>query len=534
MGLSIKSETFFSVNPRNGEVLGTFTPTDPDEISNLVHKARSAFHYWASLSLKTRMEITKKAYREFYRHQDEIASLISQETGKPLVEAYSCEILPILDGFKYYLRTIKPLLKPQKITSNNPLFKLRKGYVVYEPLGVIAVISPWNYPFLLSMQHIIPALLTGNAVVHKPSEFTTLTSLKIREIFDKANLPRDVFQVVTGLADVGQALVNSKLDKIYFTGSTTVGQKIYEAAAKQLIPVNLELGGSDPMIVLEDANLERAASAAIWGAFVNTGQACVSVERLYVQESIHQTFLDLLLKKLNKIRFSANYHQDGEISCLVNEQQFNKISRIIEDALAKGAVIKFGGKPRKDLGTWYYEPTVLTRVNTSMKLLKEECFGPVLAVIPFENEEEAIALANHSEYGLSASIWTQNRKRGQELAHHIQSGSVLINDLQIHIAQPEAPYLGYKKSGLGVSHGPWGVMEMVHPKYINYDRPWVMGLLKWLFRPLADHDPWWYPYTPERVEDFKNFAIFLHSRSLWQQVKVLPKVLKALFRKDYL
>ncbi|MFQ5771732.1 MAG: aldehyde dehydrogenase family protein, partial [bacterium] len=277
MALKIESDSLFSMNPRTGEIIGEFSPIDPDHMPDIIQKAQTAFKHWSNLSLKTRLELFRKAYRQFYLFQDEIANLISAETGKPLVEAYSSEILPVLDCFKYYLKNVKKILKSHRIKSLNPIFKVRKGLVRYESLGIVVVISPWNFPFLLSMQHIIPAILAGNVIIHKPSEHTTLTGLKIREVFDRAYLPKGVLEIVAGLSDVGQTLVNSKVDKIIFTGSTEVGKKIYQAAAQNLVPVNMELGGSDPMIVLEDANLERAVNGALWGAFSNAGQACLSV-----------------------------------------------------------------------------------------------------------------------------------------------------------------------------------------------------------------------------------------------------------------
>jgi succinate-semialdehyde dehydrogenase/glutarate-semialdehyde dehydrogenase len=534
MALKIQSNLLYSTDPRTDEIIGEFTATNPDDMPLIIQKVKGAFEHWSGLSLRTRLEIFKKAYRQFYRHQDEVARLISEETGKPLVEAFSTEILPVLDCFKYYIENVRKILKDQKISAMNPLFKLRRGFVRYEPLGVVAVISPWNYPFLLSMQHIVPAILAGNAVIFKPSEYTTLTGLKIRDIFDQAYLPKSVLEVVTGLADVGAALVNGAVDKIIFIGSTEVGKKIYQAAAKNLVPVSLELGGSDPMIVLQDANLERATNAAVWGAYSNAGQACLSVERLYVHESIETKFVEMLVQKVKALRLSANKVVAGDVACLANEGQFNKVRLLVEDALDKGAVVELGGKARKDLGEWYFEPTILTKVNSSMEIMKKECFGPLISVIPFSTDDQVVSLANDSEFGLSASIWTQNRKRGLELAKKVQAGSVLINDVQINIAQMEAPYTGQKNSGLGVSHGAWGVLEVMRPKYISADRPVVTALLKMISKRLANNDIWWFRYGDKVAENFKVFTAFLHGDSLWKKIKSTPAAIRALFRKDYL
>lgn len=534
MALKIESSRLYSVNPRTAEVLGEFTPTPPEEIPEIVSRARRAWRDWSALSLRTRLELFRKAYRQFFQHRHEMAAVIAQETGKPLAEAYACEILPVLDAFKYYIKHMPAILKPQKISAENPLLKLRKGLVMYEPLGVVTVITPWNYPFFLAMHHIIPAILAGNVVVHKPSEYTSLTGLKIRELFDRAYLPKGVLEVVTGLADVGSALVAAKTDKILFTGSTVVGQKIYESAAKNLIPVHMELGGSDPMIVLWDANLDRAVNAAIWGAFANTGQTCLSVERIYIHESIERAFTERLIDGVQKLRLADGHVTNPDITCLNNDKQFEKVIRLLEDAKSKGAVVRLGGRIRSDLGERYLEPTVLTGAENSMEVLRQEIFGPLVSVIPFSSDEEAVRLANDSEFGLSASIWSEDRKRALRLARHIEAGAVLINEVYVHAAQSEAPYTGFKKSGLGVAHGPWGVRELVRPKYLNTDRTWVDRLLRLVYRPLADNDLWWFRYSDTFVERFNVFIEFLHSASVWRRLKTLPRVVRAVFRKDYL
>jgi len=534
MGYRIEQGTYQSIDPRTGEVIAAFSATSSENVMVVAEKARVAFRDWSGLSLKTRAELISKAYRQFHQDQDEIATLISRETGKPLAEAYSSEILPVLDCFQYYLRNIRKFLRTTHIGFSNPLFKIRKGYVLWEPLGVVAVISPWNYPFLLSMMHIIPALLTGNAVIHKPSEHTSLTGLKIRDIFDRAYLPRNVLAVVTGLSEVGQAVVQAPLDKVFFTGSTAVGRKIYQAAAENLCPVNMELGGSDAMIVLEDADIERAVRAATWGAFTNCGQACVSVERLFVHESIREDFINALKEKIAKVRLPEEGSESHDVSCLAVEQQFTKIRELVADASDKGAEILTGGRVRREIGDLFFEPTVLTNVDSSMKVTNEEIFGPVLLVMSFTSEDEAVFLANESPYGLSASIWTHDLKRGERMARKIAAGSVLVNDLNIHVAQVEAPYAGYKNSGIGVSQGRWEIMELVKPKYVNTERPVLRRLLKLVFRRLYTNDLWWFSYSSRFVSDMRVFNDFLHHRSWLRRLRMVPATLRALFRKDYL
>lgn len=532
MALKLESGTLLSFNPSTGEPVATFTGTPLEEISSILAKARSAFETWSELSLKTRLELFRKAYREFFLAREEIASLISQETGKPLVESYT-EIFTVLDGFKYYLKHTPKFLRDTPIASTNPLLKIRKGFVRYEPLGVVVVISSWNFPFLLAMHHIIPALLVGNVVIHKPSEHTTLVGLKIREVFDRSYLPKSVLEIVAGLSDVGRTLASAKVDKIYFTGSTDVGRKIYQSAAANLVPVNMELGGSDAMVVLEDANFKRAVNAAVWGGFTNAGQACLSVERVYVHESIFDQFLDELIRKSRKIRKRADL-AEGEVSCLINEQQRQKIERLVNDAAQKGAVIHLGGKPHPNKGDGYFEPTILTKVTSAMDITKEEIFGPVIIVTPFITDEEAVFLANESDFGLSASVWTENRQRGLKIAQKIQAGAVLINDIFSHIAQSEAPYTGFKNSGLGVSHGPWGIMELVRPKFVSSDRPVVNRFLGLFVKRLVENDLWWYQYNSRVANGFNAMLQFLHEETIWKRMKAVPGLIRLLLRGDYL
>ncbi len=533
MALKIDAGKLFSIHPGSGQTIAAFASTPPEEIPAVLAKARSAFETWSELSLQTRLELFRKAHREFFLARDEIARLISEETGKHIVEAYT-EVLVVLDCFKYYLKYIPKFLQDQKVAASNPLLKIRTGYVRYEPLGVVLVISSWNFPFLLAMHHIVPALLVGNVVIHKPSEHATQMGLKIREVFDRSYLPKGVLEIVTGLADIGSALTSAKVDKICFTGSTEVGRKIYQSAAENLTPVNMELGGSDAMIVLEDANRKRAVNAALWGGFTNAGQACLSVERLFVQESIFEPFLEELIDKARALRLKANDSEEGEISSLISHQQLAKIERLVNDAAQKGAVVRLGGKPVRNQEGWYFEPTILTNVTAAMNIARDEIFGPVMIVTPFITDDEAAFLANDSNFGLSASVWTRDRERGLKIAQKIKAGAVLINDIFLHIAQSEAPYTGYKNSAIGVSHGPWGIMELVRPKYINLDRPLFNRILGKAVKRLVDNDLWWFRYNRDLPCGFSSLLEFLHENTIWKRLRAVPGMIKLLLRKDYL
>jgi len=523
------AETATVKAPVTGAIIDEYKITSPQEIQKIYDSANAAFPQWSATSLHRRMQDLRATYQQFYANSDMLAKLVSDEMGKPLHEAYSSEILPVLDCFKYYLKNIRDFLKPTPISAQNIFLKLRKGFVVWEPLGVIGVITPWNYPLLLSLQHIIPALLAGNTVIHKPSEYSTLTGLKIDALFD--NFPVGVFSTVTGFSETGQALVAQDLDKIFFIGSTNVGRKIYQSAADKLIPVNMELGGNDPMIVLEDADLERAGNGALWGAFSNSGQTCVSVERFFVQESIFEEFRQKLLQKISTLRIGNQTTGEGEITSMVNQAQLNKMNDLIAKAKKQGVHIEIGGKPRPENGSFFFEPTLLTFPDAKNQLSGEEIFGPVVSLQSFKTDDEAIAMANNSEYGLSASIWSKNPDRALQIAHQIKSGSVLINELFSHISQFEAPYSGWKSSGIGVSHGSWGMQEMVRPKYISAENQWLQRLLAILAPHLKKRNLWWFPYRNSQLAEYRAFVSYLHAPSLWSRIKATPTAVKAIFKK---
>ncbi len=517
----------------SGKSVAGFTPTSPEDLPEIIGSAENALQEWSALSLADRKACLRRAYHEFHNAKDEVAELVSSETGKPLCEAYSSEILPVLDCFKYYLGNIQRFIRETTVTPINPLLRLRRGVVRYEPLGVVAVISPWNFPLLLSMQHIVPALLIGNVVIHKPSELTTLTGLKLREVFDRASLPKDVLQVVAGFADLGAALVSSAVDKIFFTGSSAVGRKVYQAAAQNLTPVNMELGGSDPMVILEDANLEKAANAALWGGFTNAGQACVSVERIYVHEKRHSEFLEKLLSKARRLRLDES-GPDNDVGGMINEVQRDKVAAMVNQMEAGGAVLLLGGTESNERSKESLRPTIISGRDAETPLGDQEIFGPVFSVTPFATDDQAIERANASRYGLSASIWTEDKKRGLMLANGIEAATVHVNEVMSHLAQFEAPYAGYKESGLGVSRGPWGIQELVRTKYVTVDRPWLSWFLRTTLRHLGDNNVWWFHYGRERAADFRAFADFLHSKSLLSRIQSGFGALRALFRKDFL
>ena len=515
-----------SINPATLEVISEIETTPVDEVFEISVKAREAFKKWSNTTIDDRLKLLKNAREILYKNRDEIAKLITLENGKPILESYSMEVFPTLDLFDFYIKNSERILKPRKVRSQIPLFWVKSNYIHFEPLGVVAVISPWNYPLLLPIAPIISALVAGNCVIFKPSEYTSLIGLKIYEIFKEAGFPEGVLNIVIGLGDVGEALVNSQVDKISFTGSTKTGRIIMQNAGKKPIPVTLELGGKDPMIVFDDVDIELVSSAAVWGAFANAGQTCVSVEVCYVHEKIFEDFVEKVVQKTKKLKIGNGLDPDVEIGPINNERQLKIIENQIQDAVSKGAKILTGGKrifPKdkngNELKGYFFEPTVLVDVNNSMLLMKEETFGPVLPIIKFKDEDEVVEMANSSEYGLSASVWTRNKKRAKEMVEKIKSGSALVNECIVHYGDAKAPCGGVKSSGFGRVHSEFGLYDMVNIKFESFDF-------------ISPYRLWWFGYDEKLLETIKNAVNFLYSPSFVQRIKSVPGLVLNLFRKE--
>jgi acyl-CoA reductase-like NAD-dependent aldehyde dehydrogenase len=385
--------------------------------------------------------------------------------------------------------------------------KTKAGVLRREPYGVIGIISPWNYPFSIPSTEALAALVAGNAVVLKPSEFTSLSAMELRKLLNEAGVPGDVFQVVVGDGPTGAALIDSDIQKLIFTGSVATGKRVAQTAAARLLPVVLELGGKDPMIVLADADVDVASSGAVWGAFVNAGQACLSVERCYVHHSLYEKFVQLCAEKAAKLRVGNGADAEIDVGPLIHERQVRMVEAHVEEARERGARVVTGGKRLEELGRNFYAPTVLADVTQEMKIMREETFGPVLPIMAFEHEEEAVALANDSEYGLAASVWTQDRKRGEALAGQIEAGTVMVNDVVSCFGISEAPHGGVKASGLGRTHGSLGLEEMVRTKYVDSEK--LAGVKR----------VWWYGYSEAFARQMDGFVDLMFSRSLAQRVR---------------
>lgn len=493
-------------NPATQQLIGTVPDLDAEEISAAVARARAAQARWAKIAIAQRLGVIRRFQHILCDQKDKVAAVVTREAGKPLAEAMSTEVLVVLDSAQYLLDNAAEFLRPEPVPHANPVMKLKRGMLLRQPYGVIGIISPWNYPFSLPAVQTLTALATGNTVVLKPSEFTPFSSLELQRLLREAGLDPDLLHVVTGDGAAGSALLQAGIDKLIFTGSVATGKQVAQAAAARLLPVVLELGGKDPMIVLDDADVNVASSAAVWGAFMNSGQTCLSVERCYVHESIYEKFLAACVEKTAKLRQGPGTEATVDIGPMIHERQLRTVHAHVQDAVAGGARLLAGGKPLAHLGANFFAPTILAEVTHEMAIMREETFGPILPVRSFKSDDQAVTLANDSEFGLAASVWTRDRKRGEALASQINGGTVMVNDVVACFGISEAPHGGVKASGMGRTHGRFGLEEMVWPKYVDSDRLPRMKKL------------WWYGYGPAFHQQMSGFIELLFHKNLTKRI----------------
>ena len=503
-----------SRDPATGEIWKRYTVADAQAVHDAVARARAAQPAWAALPVRTRALAAQLFTQKLLARREEAARIIARENGKPIGEALGVDIGVTLALADHFAVAAPRFLRTRWRRSTMLAAWRKRGALVKEPFGVVGVISPWNYPMFLPLSSALPSLLCGNAVVNKPSEWTPGVAELVKQCLHEAGVPQDIYQVVHGAGATGAALCE-EADKIFFTGSEATGRKVAMACARRLIPCALELGGSDPAIVLADADIEHAASGIAWGRFSNAGQTCVAAKRVFVEAAVYEAFLGALTTAVRQLKVGPGTADDTDVGPMIRPEQRDTIVAQHTDAMSRGAheVLRLDVPD----GDCYFPPTILTDVPADSRAMTEETFGPLLPVTKVRDVDEAIERANETTQGLSASVWTGDVTRGIAVAQRLQAGSVLINDACTSAGISDVPHGGFKASGLGKVHGELGLQECVRTKAITVD--WFQ----------AWRQPWWFGYGAAHREEIDAFLRAAHGISLLDRVRALPGVLRLVF-----
>src|SRR5215204_1471686 len=511
-----------SFNPATGELIGSVETLTPAKVQGVVDDVAEVQPFWAALTLEDRARYLRRACDVLLEDMDEVAELLTREQGKPRVESYTMELLPTVDSLKWIADNGPEILADEK--QSMPLFlKSKSAKFTYEPIGVVGVIAPWNYPWSIPFGEVAIALMAGNGVVLKPASLTPLIGQRIQDVFERAGVPDGLVRTVHGGGGVGQALVESSAAKIFFTGSVEVGRGVGVECAQRMKGSVLELGGKDAMIVCADANLPNAISGCLWGGFANAGQTCSGIERVYVGKEVADRLVEGVVDGAKALRVGDPLDWETEIGPMVSREQLETVKELVDDAVANGATLHCGGADEP-----FFRPAVLTGVTHDMRIMREEIFGPVVPIVTVEDEDEAIALANDSEFGLGASVWTMNRAKGERIAGRLESGMVWVNDHMFSHGACSCSWGGVKSSGLGRSHSKFGLYECVNVKLVSWE-------------PSRTRDFWWHPYDEALGKAMQASARLLYGRDadkpgalrrgLFPLVRVGGKTLRDVFKR---
>jgi succinate-semialdehyde dehydrogenase/glutarate-semialdehyde dehydrogenase len=474
--------TLESWEPATGELLGTVPLATRDDVTKAVQRAKKAQAAWGVLPVQERCTRLLRFRDALVERAEDIVDVVSRECGKPRVDALT-EVSVAVDQLTYYCKNAARILAPHEIELH--LLKHKKNVVHYVPRGVVGIISPWNFPFLIPIADVFTALVSGNAVVVKPSEITPLSMQKAKEIFDASGLPEDLFAVVHGRGDVGQALIEGGIQKLIFTGAVETGRNVAATCGAHLVPCVIELGGKAPLVACADCDVERTARAIVFGGFQNSGQVCISVERVYAHEAIYDRLLGRVRELTDDLRQGDPATDAVDVGAIIFPRQIDIAEKHIDDALKKGARVISGGKRRPGPGH-FFEPTVLEGCDHTMTVMKDEIFGPIVPFQKVSSEDEAIRLANDSHLGLNAYVFTKDKEKGRRLAQRIEAGTVVVNDVLINYGSVETPFGGIKQSGFGRIHGDDALRDMSEVRNIFTARV-----------PEPNRDPIWFPYSPK-------------------------------------
>ncbi|PWU17268.1 MAG: succinate-semialdehyde dehydrogenase [Candidatus Rokuibacteriota bacterium] len=456
-------------NPATGQVIGHVDDMDPARVATIVERARAAQPGWEALGFEQRAAKMRALRWWLVTNRRRVIDILVAEGGKTPEDAMLGDLWYVCDALGFWGKKASKYLADERVKTHSPLLLGKKVIVRYRPVGLVGVIGPWNYPLTNTFGDVIPALMAGNSVVMKPSEVTPLTSLLVAEGAAAVGMPDGVLSVATGAGETGAALIDN-VDMIHFTGSTRTGRKVATRAGERLIPASLELGGKDPMIVLDDADLERAANMAVQWAMANSGQICMAVERVYVEEGIYDRFVSSVVEKVSGLRQGAPGEPGSvDIGAMTFPPQIDIVDRHVRDAVDKGANVLVGGRKAEGPGR-FYEPTVLTGVDHTMDVMRDETFGPVLPIMKVRDAEEAVRLANDTHYGLNSSVFTKDLEKGERIARRLGAGNACVNDALMNYMATEAPFGGTNESGLGVRHGPQGIRKYCSSQTIMVTR----------------------------------------------------------------
>ena len=508
------------INPASGEITGYAPLNSVADLKRSIVQAREAQKEWAAVPIHQRVKKIRKIGTYIYDHAEEIAELISNDTGKTLSDGFGTEVLPSLIACSYYCRKANKYLRPFRLSSSTIFFIHKRSKILRVPWGVIGIISPWNYPFSIPFYQVIMGLIAGNAVILKVASESQRVGEKLAEVIMAAGLPEGLFTHINLPGrEIGEAFLANGIDKLFFTGSSKVGKKLMARAADFLTPINLELGGNDAMIICADADLNRAAEGAVWAGFMNCGQSCGGVERVYVHASVYPRFLDILKQKTEAIR--AGQGHTADMGVMTTESQIATVNQQLESAIRMGAKIFARSPEPSDPQLKNFLPAIiLTDVNHQMEIMREETFGPVIGVMPYENIDQAIEMANDCNLGLTGSVWSKNRKKAEQIGGRVQAGVISINDHLMSHGMPETPWGGFKESGMGRSHGSLGFEEMTQSQVIIND-----------YLPYGKRDPWWFPNSEKVYQGLIGIMDLLFSKNplrkshgLWQFLKIVPRI----------
>jgi succinate-semialdehyde dehydrogenase/glutarate-semialdehyde dehydrogenase len=500
-GNGAKTDGLESFSPATGELLGSVETLSPGKVQAVVDDVAEVQPFWAQLSLADRARYMRRAAELLLEEIDDLAELLTREQGKPRVESYTMELLPTVDALNWIADAGPDLLADERVPMPQAFLKTKRSKFLYEPIGVVGVIAPWNYPWSIPFGEVAIALMAGNGVVLKPASLTPLIGERIRMLFEKAGFPEGLVRTIHGGGRIGDALVKSSAGKIFFTGSVEVGYKVGVECAKRMKGSVLELGGKDPQLVCADADLANAISGAVWGGFANAGQTCSGIERVYVHRDVADEFLAGVVRETERLTVGDPRDWETEIGPMVSDEQAATVGELVDDAVKSGAEKLTGGPTEvKGLKGSFIAPVVLTGVTHEMRIMKEEIFGPVLPIVTMESDQEALELANDSRFGLGASVWTRDRGKGERMARQIESGMVWVNDHSFSHGACQCAWGGVKDSGLGRSHSKFGFYECVNVKQLSWEPGWT-------------RDFWWQPYDRDLGQAIRSSAQLLYGRN---------------------